>query len=115
MIRKLQKAGASVLVRPSGIHEPSTLDGFRDDNGQGKQSIGTNMESLSGSHVIKHGNTIQRMMDAEDEWANEDRVAGFISRRGTGRGDFMSPACWAAMFDILITALEIDEDARGET
>ena len=33
---------------------------------------------------------------------------GFHAVRGTGQGDVTSPTCWAAIFDILLTALHMD-------
>ena len=46
---------------------------------------------------------------------NEEQAAGFYSARGTGQGDVLSPACWVAVLDILLTALEIDEAQSRET
>ena len=48
-----------------------------------------------------------------DDRTTDDRAAGFTPQRGTGQGDVMSPACWAAVFDILLTALELDEETSG--
>ena len=45
----------------------------------------------------------------------EECAAGFTPQSGTGQGDVMSPACWAAVFDILLTALELDEETTGMT
>ena len=57
----------------------------------------------------------ERGNTTDDDWTTDNRAAGFIPLRGTGQGDVMSPACWAAVFDILLTALEIDEKAAGTT
>ena len=37
---------------------------------------------------------------------------GFHAVRGTGQGDVTSPTCWAAIFDILLTALHMDIQAK---
>ena len=39
----------------------------------------------------------------------------FVAARGTGQGDVMSPPCWNAIFDILLTALQRDNIAHGYT
>ena len=52
---------------------------------------------------------------APDDLIPEDCAPGFTPQRGTGQGDVMSPECWAAVFDILLTALELDEEATGTT
>ena len=38
----------------------------------------------------------------------ETNADGFLAARGTGQGDVSSPTCWAALFDILLTALHMD-------
>ena len=44
-----------------------------------------------------------------DDASNAGYIAeGFHAVRGTGQGDVTSPTCWAAIFDILLTALHID-------
>ena len=43
----------------------------------------------------------------------QSRQGGFISQRGTGQGDVLSPTCWAAVVDVLLTALEIDVESIG--
>ena len=50
-------------------------------------------------------------------FTNDDPVtqllASFTAERGTGQGDVTSPACWNAIFDILLTALNRDEANSG--
>jgi len=45
--------------------------------------------------------------------ADQPEIAGlgFHAVRGTGQGDVTSPTCWAAIFDILLTALHMDIQA----
>ena len=50
-----------------------------------------------------------------DDRTADDPAAGFTTQRGTGQGDVMSPACWTAVFVILLTALELDAEATGTT
>ena len=38
-------------------------------------------------------------------------VEAFSGERGTGQGDVTSPTCWIAIFDILLTALRLDDEA----
>ncbi len=45
--------------------------------------------------------------DTED-YQQEATGPGFHAVRGTGQGDVTSPTCWAAIFDILLTALHMD-------
>jgi Ulp1 family protease len=45
--------------------------------------------------------------DTEDD-QQEATGPGFHAVRGTGQGDVTSPTCWAAIFDILLTALHMD-------
>ena len=42
-------------------------------------------------------------------------LAHFTAARGTGQGDVTSPAFWNAVFDILLTALQRDEEAQHAT
>ena len=42
-------------------------------------------------------------------------LSSFTADRGTGQGDVSSPACWNAIFDILLTALRRDELATNAT
>ena len=49
-------------------------------------------------------------MTNTDNLATEEFAAGFTPQRGTEQGDVMCPVCWAAVFDILLTALELDEE-----
>ena len=44
----------------------------------------------------------------QGETADENTADGFLATRGTGQGDVTSPTCWAAIFDILLTALHMD-------
>ena len=44
----------------------------------------------------------------QGETADENMADGFLATRGTGQGDVTSPTCWAALFDILLTALHMD-------
>ena len=37
-------------------------------------------------------------------------VEAFSGERGTGQGDVTSPTCWIAIFDILLTALRMDDE-----
>ena len=46
-------------------------------------------------------------MTLTDNLTTEECAAGFTSQRGKG------PACSAAVFDILLTALELDEEITG--
>ena len=50
-----------------------------------------------------------------DNLTTEDRPAGLIPQRGIGQGDVMSSACWAAVFDILLTALELGMMQASDT
>ena len=43
-----------------------------------------------------------------DDGQQEISGLGFHAIRGTGQGDVTSPTCWAAIFDILLTALHMD-------
>ena len=44
----------------------------------------------------------------------QNRQGGVISQRGTGQGDVLSRTFWAEVFEILLIALEIDEESiRG--
>ena len=56
-----------------------------------------------------------RQESPTDNQTTDEYAAGFTPQRGTGQGDVMSPACWAAVFDILLTALELDEENNGTT
>ena len=44
-----------------------------------------------------------------DDGQQEIPGLGFCAQRGTGQGDVTSPTCWAAIFDILLTALHMDD------
>ena len=48
-----------------------------------------------------------------DDLTTDDRAAGFIPQRGTGQGDVVRPACWAAAFDIQLTAQDLDAEVTG--
>ena len=50
-----------------------------------------------------------------DDLTTDDVAAGFIPQRDTGQGNVMSSACRAAVFDILLTALELDKEVTGTT
>ena len=43
-----------------------------------------------------------------DDLSQDIPGLGFQAIRGTGQGDVTSPTCWAAIFDILLTALHMD-------
>ena len=49
---------------------------------------------------------------AEPVRSTNDTAEGFSAERGTGQGDVSSPACWSAVFDILLTALALDAQDR---
>ena len=53
--------------------------------------------------------------EQEDTGISQDIPGlGFQAIRGTGQGDVTSPTCWAAIFDILLTALHMDiQEARA--
>ena len=53
--------------------------------------------------IVTNGETI------EDK-SSEDTALGFVAERGTGQGDVMSPTCWGAVFDILLTMLALDAE-----
>ena len=44
----------------------------------------------------------------KSEVAPKDSLPTFPAARGTGQGDVTSPACWTAVFDILLRALQLD-------
>ena len=76
----------------------------------------------SGRKGFTHTKTRTRKRDRQgghemptDNQTTDETAAGFTPQRGTGQGDVMSPACWAAVFDILLTALELDEENNGTT
>ena len=50
-----------------------------------------------------------------DNLTSDKIAAGFTAQRGTEQGDVISSACWAAVFDILLTALELVEETTGTT
>jgi hypothetical protein len=62
----------------------------------------------------KHGTNgikIKRRKNRQTEATSgeeQDDMEGFIAERGTGQGDVLSPSCWGAVFDILLTMLDID-------
>ena len=59
------------------------------------------------------GEQIGGRKKAPDDLTSEDCAEGFTPQRGTGQGDVLSLACWAAIFDILLTVLKLDEELTG--
>ena len=44
-----------------------------------------------------------------DNLTSDEIAGGLTPQRGTGQGNVMRPALWVAVFDIFLTALELDE------
>jgi hypothetical protein len=63
-------------------------------------------------HNVKGIKIKSRICDDDDRKEDEDSMEGFIAERGTGQGDVLSPSCWGAIFDILLTMLELDAKDR---
>jgi len=54
----------------------------------------------------------KEMSEDIDGDVEESVMDGFVAERGTGQGDVLSPSCWGAIFDILLTMLDLDAKDR---
>ena len=96
----MDEGGMTVVRTPHAVDvwNKVGLSGF-------KKRSGFESRTSSGSGMSVQGDTQDSDTGPKGGKLQAD---GFVAERGTGQGDVTSPSCWAALFDILLTALHMD-------
>ena len=92
------------------VRTPQAVNTWNKTGRQGFRNRGKRIRQTLIDEQYRCPGTTPRRPDEQEqvETADENMADGFIATRGTGQGDVTSPTCWAALFDILLTALHMD-------
>ena len=101
---RIDEAGMTVVRTPHAVStwNKTGRQGFRNRGKRKRQEVNDDQYRGPG--------TTGPMVEGpeQDEIADGNTADGFLASRGTGQGDVTSPTCWAALFDIQLTALHMD-------